>query len=200
MKSTKMNRWPSGRGTLWIVAGLFAASATIRFASGPAQAIAQEMAALRGPDTVPLAMAGKTTCTDPAEIQKILDGLAARDRELSEREKKLQELESSLEFAKEQVRKNMSALKDAEEKLAATLALSETAAESDLARLTAVYENMKPQQAASLFEQMAPEFAAGFMGRMRPDAAAQIMAGLAPETAYTISVILAGRNANAPTE
>ena len=47
---------------------------------------------------------------------------------------------------------------------------------------------------------MTPEFAAGFIGRMRADAAAAIMAGLSPQAAYTISVILAGRNARAPTE
>ncbi|NHX27768.1 hypothetical protein HA397_27890, partial [Escherichia coli] len=85
----------------------------------------------------------------------------------------------------------------AEDSLRATLTLAETAAESDLARLTAVYENMKPKDAAGLFEQMSPDFAAGFMGMMRPDAAAQIMAALDPATAYSISVVLAGRNARA---
>jgi flagellar motility protein MotE (MotC chaperone) len=45
---------------------------------------------------------------------------------------------------------------------------------------------------------MDPDFAAGFLGRMRPAAAAGIMAGLSPQKAYTISVLLAGRNAQAP--
>lgn len=45
---------------------------------------------------------------------------------------------------------------------------------------------------------MDPGFAAGFLGRMRPEAAAGIMTGLSPETAYTISVVLAGRNADVP--
>jgi flagellar motility protein MotE (MotC chaperone) len=35
---------------------------------------------------------------------------------------------------------------------------------------------------------------------MRADAAAAILAGLAPDQAYSISVVLAGRNANVPTE
>ena len=80
------------------------------------------------------------------------------------------------------------------------LAVAEKAAEGDLSRLTSVYEAMKPKDAAALFEAMEPEFAAGFLGRMRPDAAAGIMTGLSPETAYMISVVLAGRNARAPTE
>ena len=57
---------------------------------------------------------------------------------------------------------------------------------------------MKPKDAAALFEEMSPEFAAGFLGLMRADAAALIMTGLEPTTAYSISVILAGRNANVP--
>ena len=88
----------------------------------------------------------------------------------------------------------------AEAKLASTLALADNAAENDLARMTSVYENMKPKEAAALFEEMSPDFAAGFLGRMRPDAAAAIMAGLSAPTAYTVSVVLAGRNASAPTE
>jgi flagellar motility protein MotE (MotC chaperone) len=57
---------------------------------------------------------------------------------------------------------------------------------------------MKPKDAAALFEEMDPGFAAGFLGRMRAVAAASVMAGLSPQTAYSVSVIMAGRNANAP--
>ena len=78
------------------------------------------------------------------------------------------------------------------------MAYADTAAEGDLARLTAVYENMKPKDAAALFEEMDPDFAAGFLGRMRADSAAGIMAGLSPPVAYSVSVLLAGRNANVP--
>ena len=55
-------------------------------------------------------------------------------------------------------------------------------------------------QAAALFQLMEPSFAAGFLGRMRADAAAAILAGLEPDLAYSISVVLAGRNANVPRE
>ena len=84
--------------------------------------------------------------------------------------------------------------------LADTISVADSAAEEDLSQLTAVYENMKPADAAALFETMEPDFSAGFVGRMRPEVAAAIMALLAPETAYAISAILAGRNANAPTQ
>ena len=94
----------------------------------------------------------------------------------------------------------MAALQDAENRLRDMISIAETAAEDDPTRLTQVYETMKPKSVALLFEEMDPQFAAGFIGRMKPEAAAGIMAGMKPDAAYTISVILAGRNANSPTE
>ena len=94
----------------------------------------------------------------------------------------------------------MSEMQAVEAKLSATLSVADGAAEKDLARLTAVYEAMKPKDASALFETMAPEFAAGFLGRMRPEAAALVMTGLSPKAAYGISVLLAGRNALVPKE
>ena len=104
----------------------------------------------------------------------------------------------ALSVIDEEITKRLTALEQAEVELRGTLALADNAAENDLARLTSVYENMKPKDAAALFGAMEPDFAAGFLGRMRPDAAAAVLAGLSPDAAYSISVILASRNANAP--
>ena len=87
-----------------------------------------------------------------------------------------------------------------EAKLRATLAVADGAAEADVERLTAVYQAMKPKDAAALFETMSPDFAAGFLGRMAPESAAAILSGMSAEAAYGISVIVAGRNAKAPKE
>jgi len=199
MRKPKMpvRKWSSGRGALILIALLFGSSAIVRLGAGTGQAIAKEMAEMR-----PAASMGEAGLMGDrsAEIDAILAALENRQQQLDDRERQLQELEQSLAFAEKQIRENMDALVRAEQELSATIAQSESAAETDLARLTSVYENMKPQQAATLFQEMTPEFAAGFVGRMRPDAAAQILAGLTPQAAYTISVILAGRNALAPTE
>ena len=116
-------------------------------------------------------------------------------RRSPQREREAETRLAAAELAEERARATLVELQAAERALRATIALADGAAEGDLARLTAVYENMKPQQAAPLFQQMTPGFAAGFLGRMRPDAAAAILSGLEPEAAYAISVILAGRNA-----
>ena len=81
-----------------------------------------------------------------------------------------------------------------------TGALADGAAEADIQRLTAVYQAMKPKDAAALFNTMSPEFAAGFLGRMQPQSAAAVLAALDPQAAFGISALIAGRNAKAPTE
>ena len=96
------------------------------------------------------------------------------------------------------ITRRMEEMKAVEEELKATLALADGAAEEDLARLTAVYQAMKPKDAAKLFETMSPEFAAGFLGRMPPESAAAILSGMSSEAAYGVSVIVAGRNAEVP--
>jgi flagellar motility protein MotE (MotC chaperone) len=80
------------------------------------------------------------------------------------------------------------------------MALSDSAADDDVARLVTVYEGMKPKDAAQLFEAMDPPFAAGFLARMAPEAAAAIFSNLPPGPAYALSVEMAGRNANAARE
>jgi flagellar motility protein MotE (MotC chaperone) len=135
---------------------------------------------------------------DPhVDISAALTALRDRQAELDRREAALNERLRSLTLAEHNVAQQMDALRDAEDTLRDLMTKAEEAAEGDLAQLTAVYENMKPKEAALLFERMSPGFAAGFLGRMRPDSAASILSGLTPELAYAISVLLAGRNAEA---
>lgn len=190
-----------GRGILWLIALVFAASGLLRLGGETGQAVAREVAELaagRAEDGVgprdPV-----QACGSEADIAEILARLQEREARLARREAALEDRLQALSVADQQIRTNMAALVEAEAELEATMALADTAAEDDLARLTSVYESMKPKDAAPLFAAMDPQFAAGFLGRMRADAAAAIMAGLEPQTAYSISVILAGRNADVPT-
>lgn len=183
----------AGRGTPLLIAALLLGSAAIRFASGPAAAIADEF---RAP---PVVLAQATTPgLDESQLARLLDDLRDREAAVALREREAETRLAAADLAEERARATLAELETAERALRATIALADSAAENDLAQLTAVYENMKPQQAAPLFQRMTPAFAAGFLGRMRPDAAAAVLSGLDPEAAYAISVILAGRNADVP--
>ena len=56
--------------------------------------------------------------------------------------------------------------------------MADGAAEKDIARMTTVYEAMKPAEAAQIFERMDVAFAAGLLARMRPEAAANVLTGM----------------------
>ncbi|OWJ73176.1 hypothetical protein CDV52_13965 [Haematobacter missouriensis] len=175
-------------GPLSLVAVMFFASAAIRLAGWGGSALALEAS----PAMV------ETSCAALPGAAELLANLRDREARVAETERTLTARKEALDRAEMDIRQQLARLEAAEESLDGRIAASRQASEADLARLTAVYEAMKPKEAALLFEEMEPDFAAGFLARMRPEAAASLMAGLNPRTAYSFSVLLAGRNALAP--
>lgn len=190
-KPPRRPRKRTRRDGLYVIALLLALSGTIRLGLEAGSAVAS--GAERVGQGTPEACASD-------DIAVVLAALKDRETRLAEREGGLQDRMQALAVAEAQIDRSLTALEAAERQLASTMATASTAAEDDLQRLTAVYENMKPKQAAPVFAAMDPSFAAGFLGRMRPDSAAAILAGLEPEVAYAISALLAGRNADVPTQ
>ncbi|KJZ21158.1 MotE family protein [Loktanella sp. S4079] len=187
-----MSRKARSGGTLHVIIALLVSSAVVRTvaAAGPAMAeITHESA-----EQVNM---NPTQADDPGPL---FAALRAREEAVEERETQLEERLNALHVAETQIEEKLASLIAAEESLSATIAQADSAAETDLARLTTVYENMKPKEAAALFTEMSPGFAAGFLGLMRPDSAALIMSELEPDVAYSFSVVLAGRNATVPTD
>lgn len=199
---TQKSRRRAGKGTLGLIALLLVGSALVRAVTGAGLALArEEPSKILHKDTAEVQHAPRgKECVPDGDVGPVLAALQERERRLSQKEAQITDRMHALAVAEEEIIKKTDDLVAAEKELRATLALAETAAEDDIGRLVAVYQAMKPKEAAVLFEAMAPEFAAGFLGRMQADAAAGIMAGLSPKAAYSISVILAGRNANVPKE
>ena len=139
-------------------------------------------------------------CPPSAEVATLLDAIASRDADLAAREETLALREQDVKIARQEIEIALGDLVSAEERLAARMDQSSRASEEDVGRLVNVYEGMKAKDAAVLFEAMDPSFASGFLARMRPDAASAIFSNLSAEKAYAVSVLMAGRNANAATE
>jgi flagellar motility protein MotE (MotC chaperone) len=182
----------AGRGALAVIGIFFLSSGALRFGSGIGEALAMET-------ETPVAESGEPLVCEPLPAE-LAAALSEREAAVARDERAIKDQTSAIALAEATIEKRLAELVAAEEALAQTLAIADQAAEQDIARLTTVYETMKPKDAAALFETMAPAFAAGFLGRMQPQAAAAVMSGLQPETAYQISLVLAGRNAEAPSE
>lgn len=181
------------RGVLMFLGALLATSGAIRLGLGM-----HEARALVPSDTGQAAAIEPAICPEPPA--RLVEALRTREERVLVQEAAIEDRLAALDLANAAIGLRLNELRDAEAALADTLARADGAAEGDLGRLTAVYEAMKPKDAAALFETMAPEFSAGFLGRMRPDAAAAVLSGMTPEAAYTISLLLAGRNALVPRE
>ena len=191
-RRVKLGRMRPSRGVLSIIAGMLIASGLIRIGNEAEQAFAteQDMASVEA----------AVICDPGSDNTALREALQTREERVATREAQLEDRLQAMRVAEAEITERLVQLQDAQVSLADTISVADGAAEEDLSQLTAVYENMKPQDAAILFETMEPDFSAGFVGRMRPEIAAAIMAQLAPETAYAISAILAGRNANVPTQ
>ncbi len=197
MKKGRLIPAKKSAGSILLISSLLIGSALLRVVSGATQAVATESPF----ESTDVDNADRETSNPDMGRDQFAEMLAAfqqRELRIAENERTIDTRLKALAIADGEIERRLAALKEAEESLRSVLALADTAAEDDLARLTSVYESMKPKDAAPLFEQMDPKFAAGFLSRMKPEAAAGVMAGLSPEAAYTISVILAGRNANVP--
>ena len=193
------SRMPAQKRVLHLIGGLLIASAIVRLAP-VGQAFAADNKSTEPVDDMAVAEAVQTAPEMTAEPGSLLAALQQREADLAAREKAMEDRLLAMEVAEAELAEQLAALSAAEAALRETIALAESAAENDLQRLTRVYENMKPKDAAALFEEMSPDFAAGFLGLMEPVAAAGIMTLLSPETAYSISAVLAGRNAGVPTQ
>lgn len=193
MMRVKKNKVASG--TLLTIVSVLVLSGVLRLGGiGIAVANEAEVVAVNEAD-------GRSyECEMSENTQELLRIITARTAELDAKELELMEQSAALDAAKQLIEKNLVQLEEAELRLQATIDQVDGASADDIDRLTSVYESMKPKVAAALFEQMSPEFAAGFLGRMNPPAAAEIMSGLSSEAGYAISVVLAGRNANVPTQ
>lgn len=145
------------------------------------------------------AVAGGSLAGPTAPLRTALDEVERLRADLELREISVAERESAVEAAQVLVEERLAELQAAEARLSELIAVSDSAAETDIDRLTRVYETMEPEQAAPLFAQMEPSFAAGFLSRMSPASSAALLAELEPRAAYAISVVLATRNAAAPT-
>lgn len=185
-------------GSLSLVLACFLASAFLRVGD-PKSAIAREIQTFRsdhqGTEAGAEPAAGEPQCEKPGPL---LQAVHERSAQLDAREKGLASRLQTLRVAKLRLDDQLAELERAERRLSEKIARADGAAEADVERLTAVYENMKPKNAARLFEAMDVEFAAGFLARMRPQAAAGVLALMKSETAYAVSAVIAGRNAAAP--
>ena len=194
-----MNLLLTRRSPLFVIAGFLLVSAALRVGLHTSEAIAANLDKETA-NTPQIQTPNAASCQTDISTQEMVQAIQKKNQSLHQKEESIAAQELALTLSHQAVDQKLAELKQAEDSLLQAISLSQTAAQSDIANLTSVYASMKPKQASRLFEEMEPEFASGFLGLMPPESAAEIMAGLSPQKAYAISILLAGRNVNAPTD
>lgn len=185
-----MARRTSAIGGVGLIVLCFLGSAALRLTHG-GLALAEELdERARASEAAPGGQGADALMAALREREKQLDADAA----------KLADRAQTLNVAEAKLAEQLAAFEKAREQLEATLATADKAAEKDIDRVTTVYENMKPAEAAKILDRMDVAFAAGLMSRMRPEIAAQVLSGMNPDAAYAVTLTIASRNSAVPTE
>lgn len=129
-------------------------------------------------------------CVDGELASAVKDRMYSLDR----RETAIADREAELKTYEAQITKRLAELDEANTDLQGKIQVVKDARNEDIAKLAAIYEGMKPDQAGKIINEMDSKFAAGLLSAMNNEQAARVVASMDSEKAYLVSVILANRS------
>lgn len=143
---------------------------------------------------VPLA----DTLKDASSENAITERLAERRTELETREKELDMRSTLLDAAEKRLEERSAELKALEEKIGKMVDDNKTAEQQQFVSLVAMYENMKPKDAATIFNQLDMPVLLGVAKAMNPRKMAPILAKMDPLKAKALTDGIAAEEAPEP--
>jgi flagellar motility protein MotE (MotC chaperone) len=123
---------------------------------------------------------------------RLLASLAARRRQLDERENKLSLRLNLLKAAQKRIDERLARLKRLEAKIAAFSKKRKEERGEKFRRLVKMYAAMKPKDAARIFNRLDRKVLLGIAHAMKPQSMSAILAAMEPEKAREMTMALAG--------
>lgn len=144
-------------------------------------AFAEPSGLLQGCGDVPEAVALAEELRDRAlRIERYMESIDARKAELAEAEQTLRQRLVELKAQKGGIRSRRDTATEA--------------VRSDIERLVAVYDQMKPTEAAAILTNLPADFAAEILMRVRPETGARIIAAVEPRQAALMTAQMGARS------
>ena len=143
---------------------------------------------------VPLA----DTLQDASSENAINERLAQRRAELDRREKELEMRSTLIDAAEKRIEERSAELKALEERIGKLVDDNKTAEQQQFVSLVAMYENMKPKDAATIFDQLDMPVLLGVAKAMNPRKMAPILARMDPLKAKALTDSIASSEAPSP--
>lgn len=148
-------------------------------------AFAEPSGLLQGCGDVPEAVALAEELRDRAlRIERYMESIDHRKAELVEAEQSL--------------RQRLAELKSQKGGLQSRRNQATEAIRNDIDRLVAVYDQMKPDEAAAVLTNLPADFAAEILMRVRPEAGARIIASVEPRQAALLTAQMGARSVRKP--
>ncbi len=158
---------------------------------GAANAAAGDPAPEAAPAPAPVAPAIPESCAAPEEV---LSAIATERGLLHEQRAALDERASEIALAEETLSIEMARLAELRGELEGLMTKIDEARQADVARLVALYVNMKPREAATIMNDLDIEVAVTVLGAMPERDAAPVLAAMNVVRAQAISMIILERS------
>lgn len=126
-------------------------------------------------------------CLDVPEAVVLADTLKDRALRVDRYMQELERKKAEIAFAEKQLTEKLVELRKLKQQRAQHGAGQRQAQSEDIARLIAVYDQMKPEQAAMVLSNLPPDFAAQILARVQPETGARIMASVEPGQAAVLT-------------
>ena len=161
----------------------------------------------KAPEPTKVEAAGLSATLQPGHINSageraILESLKGRRQELDARSRELDMRENLLKAAEKRVEARVAELKEMEARLKGEMNSRDQEEEKRFKSIIAMYETMKPKDAARIFDRLDMKILVEVATHMNPRSMSEIMAQMSPESAEKLTVELAARangNPKAPT-
>jgi flagellar motility protein MotE (MotC chaperone) len=152
-----------------------------------------------------LEVAGTSVPIEPGHINSageraILESLQGRRKQLDARSRDLDMRENLLKAAEKRVEAKVSELKDIEARLKAEMGSRDEAEQKRFKGIIAMYENMKPKDAARIFDRLDMKILVEVSTQMNPRNMSEILAQMSPEAAERLTVELARVNGDSKSQ
>jgi len=126
-------------------------------------------------------------CTDVPEAVALAETLRERALRIDRYMQELDRRKAEIALAEKQLTERLVELRKLKQQLADRTRGQAQAQTQDIARLIAVYDQMKPEQAAMVLSNLPPDFAAQILTRVQPETGARIMASVEPGHAAVLT-------------
>lgn len=133
-------------------------------------------------------------CGDVPEAVALAEELRDRALRIERYMEVLDEKKAEISAAESSLRKRLSELKSQKSGMTSRRETSSASVREDINRLVAVYDQMKPPEAAAILANLPADFAAEILIRVQPENSAKIIASVDPRQAALLTAEMGARS------